>query len=396
VATLQYQTYCIQRASIRLLAKTIKGNSTAAVLKNLHSRRCVLQARINAYSERLKEVGLQYLVVLSESARSLHKVAMDAEVQDLYEEAENNPLPLDFNPVSLYPEEDEDEINTAAADLMAQRDEVGEPEHVVIWLPSRDESSTIEAQTCEMEVQHALAAKQITIIRACIGEKSILIQIKVRRGKHLGQAHKGRTWHEVNRAHATMVAAVATYKRCRAALDQLSPDIDGIHEARKTLLPIDKEDLKELKDVTFAKRVGQRRDKRAWFWGMIAEHESEEKYLEEGESTQVLQVSLTDTVLVNRVNWLRAKARWTRCIEQQTLLAMEMIWTFVGLYRRSIRWSSEREKGSLGMQSYASKQAAVWLGLARRAEAEFRLDKSLVKDLMDYAEAEEKKSVYCD
>jgi hypothetical protein len=266
-----------------LLAKTIKKNSTGAALRGLHTRRCVLQARINSYAERLKEAGLQYQLVLTPSARQSHKATRDAEADELHEEAENNPIPMDVYSSSAFTEEDDDdEINTAAADLMAQRDEVGEPENVVIWLPSRDPSSTVDAQMCEMEVQHALAVQQIVVIRSCIGEKSVLIQTKVRRGKHLGQIRKGRAWHEINKAHSTMVGAVATYKRCRTALDQLSSKVDGILEARKTLKPIEKEDLKELKDVTFSNRVGQRNDKVAWFWGMLTEHQGEAQYLEEG------------------------------------------------------------------------------------------------------------------
>lgn len=246
-------------------------------------RRCTLQARINAYALRLQEVGVQHLVVLSDQARLELKEELDQETQILFDEAEMNPVPLDLNEESVYQEEDEeDDINTAAIDLMEQRNEVGEPEHTIIWLPSRDPSATMEAQMMEMEVQHALAVQQITVIRSCIGEKSVLIQIRVRRGKNLGQLRKGQAWQDINKAHSAMVAALATYKHCRSALDRLSPNLDGIVTARQTLRPIEKEDLKELKDVTVANRVTQKNEKLAWFWGMLADHQGKQQYFEEG------------------------------------------------------------------------------------------------------------------
>jgi hypothetical protein len=246
--------------------------------------RCILQARITAYALRLKELGLQHLMVLSNDAKSMHKAERDLETKILFDEAEDNPVPLDIGDLSTYPEEyEEDEINTAAADLMDHRDVVGEPEQTVIWLPSRDPNSTMDAQMIEMETQHALAVEQITVIRSCIGEKSVLIQIRVRRDKNLGQHWKGRAWQDINKAHATMVAALATYKRCRTALDRLPSNLDGIDAARKTLRAIHKDDLKELKDVTVANRVTQKNDKIAWFWGMLAEHQGEEQYFEEGD-----------------------------------------------------------------------------------------------------------------
>jgi hypothetical protein len=70
---------------------------------------------------------------------------------------------------------------------------------------------------------------------------------------------------------------------------------------------------------------------------------------------------------------------------------MEMIWTFVGLFRRSCRWSLWKSDGSQGRQAYACKQAAMWLGLAQRAQKEFGLHQDLVDDLKKYARAEEEK-----
>jgi hypothetical protein len=52
---------------------------------------------------------------------------------------------------------------------------------------------------------------------------------------------------------------------------------------------------------------------------------------------------------------------------------MEMIWTYLGLYRRSSWWSNFKVTGSAGKRAYASKQEAVWQRLAEKAAKEFGL-----------------------
>jgi hypothetical protein len=75
---------------------------------------------------------------------------------------------------------------------------------------------------------------------------------------------------------------------------------------------------------------------------------------------------------VNRVTWLRAKARWDRCSEQKKTVEMEMIWSYLGLLRRCHDWRARRQtEQSRGMQAYAAKQEATWNGLAMRAWNEF-------------------------
>lgn len=88
------------------------------------------------------------------------------------------------------------------------------------------------------------------------------------------------------------------------------------------------------------------------------------------------------------MNWLRAKARWSRCLEQKVLVGMEMMWTFVGMYRQSCTWTRRMGRGSPGMQAYAAKQAAIWMGFAQRAAKEFSLKSNQVDDLTHFVDTE--------
>lgn len=204
----------------------------------------------------------------------------------MFNESELNPLPLDIEDELFGPMESaEDAIDTAAATLMDEHNELGEPEDTIIWLPHRDPTSSREVQTVEMEVTHAHAVEQIVVIRDCIGEKSVLITFRVRRNKTEGQSRKGRAWEDINKAHNRMVAALTTYRRCYSTLYKLPHDLDGMDEARRTLEPIDKDDIVELKDATIANRISQQNDKVAWFWGRLSANKGEAQYLEESKSS---------------------------------------------------------------------------------------------------------------
>lgn len=287
------------RADVRLLAQQVKATSTLPFIAKLHSWRCTLQARISAYSARLEILGLQDVAVFPEQKKLVHRQKCEAETQVLYNEAEANPVLLDAAESLIEPEEDDE----AGADMepMSAGGNIHEPEHTIIWLPHRDSSSSLELHRAEMEVQHAHAVEQITVIRSCIGEKSVLIQIRVRRSKKLGQHRKGRNWQDINKAHSTMVAALATYNRCRNALQQLSPNVEDMDIACKSLRPIEKDDLKELKDITEANCVGQRNDTVAWFWGQLAKDKGDEQYLTEGR--------------VNSDFWIHVVLMQLQCVE---------------------------------------------------------------------------------
>jgi hypothetical protein len=81
--------------------------------------------------------------------------------------------------------------------------------------------------------------------------------------------------------------------------------------------------------------------------------------------------------LVYRVNWLRAKARVDRWVEEETLVKHEMHWTTLWFQNQVDLWSerAKREDGDLapGHKSYAIKQQKLWNAFHRKASERFAL-----------------------
>jgi hypothetical protein len=73
---------------------------------------------------------------------------------------------------------------------------------------------------------------------------------------------------------------------------------------------------------------------------------------------------LTYLLLVYRVNWLRAKARFNRWDEELTIVRNEMVWIVEFFRHQKAKWEERAEKGKEqgkhGHAAYASKVAVMW------------------------------------
>jgi len=88
-------------------------------------------------------------------------------------------------------------------------------------------------------------------------------------------------------------------------------------------------------------------------------------------------LSLFKISLVYRVNWLRAKARVDRWLEEEVLVKHEMGWTILWFKKQAELWRerSKREGSNLppGHKSYATKQEKLWNEFHRKASGRFNL-----------------------
>ena len=80
---------------------------------------------------------------------------------------------------------------------------------------------------------------------------------------------------------------------------------------------------------------------------------------------------------VYRVNWLRAKARVDRWLEEQILVKQEMGWTILWFQNQANLWGdrSKREDQNLpfGHKSYSVKQQKLWIEFQRKVSEIFKL-----------------------
>ena len=80
------------------------------------------------------------------------------------------------------------------------------------------------------------------------------------------------------------------------------------------------------------------------------------------------------------MNWLRAKARYTRWEEEHKLVRHEMEWTVKYFQYREKEWQERRLAvtddmvGAMGLRCYASKQGRVWRTFSENAMGRFRVE----------------------
>ena len=84
--------------------------------------------------------------------------------------------------------------------------------------------------------------------------------------------------------------------------------------------------------------------------------------------------------IVYRVNWLRAKARYTQWEEEHNMVRHEMQWTIKYFWHQEGQWEQRRSAitddaiGAAGLRCYAEKQAGLWRRFAEKAKAMFWLE----------------------
>ena len=138
-------------------------------------------------------------------------------------------------------------------------------------------------------------------------------------------------------------------------------------------------DLVVVKDIAMAKRFGQGSDTLAWFWRIGPSKDSlTGEWMEECElvlfTSQLIYSCLS---LVYRVNWLRAKSRVDRWVEEEILVKNKMHWTILWFQNQVNLWSerSTRQDNSLtpGHKSYAIKQQKLWNMFREKATERFSI-----------------------
>lgn len=87
--------------------------------------------------------------------------------------------------------------------------------------------------------------------------------------------------------------------------------------------------------------------------------------------------------LVNRVHWLRARAQSQRWKEELILVGHEMDWTVRYFIHYSEVWKERISiadgMGDKGAAVYASRKKAMWMEMASKASAQFKLVNTLFK-----------------
>jgi hypothetical protein len=206
-------------------------------------------------------------------------------------------------------------------------------------------------------------------LRLALGHKSLLLRNGVR--KAAGQKGKTRAWTDVAKIENIIKKEVNAYRCAREAIKSLVGDKKLLdrYEAITT------EDLKMSGDVVEESRFGQRNDALAWFWRLdgIGQRPNDTwmqecEYLKFNRELQLLNQNKT----VYRVNWHRAKARYSRWVEEVKIVHTEIKSTVGWFSHQRTTWERRAEDAKVtvqrGHECYANKQVLMWGAMEKSAK----------------------------
>ncbi|KDQ51965.1 hypothetical protein JAAARDRAFT_139425 [Jaapia argillacea MUCL 33604] len=182
----------------------------------------------------------------------------------------------------------------------------------------------------------------------------MLLRTEVRNAK--SQKRSTWAWSSVQKAEAKVSRQVRIYQDARGALISLETSLESM---QKYLLIQDK-DLKMSGDIVEESRLGQRSETLPWLW---------RQDLVQKEDNEVMNEYMV--LSVYRVNWIRAKARWTRWKEEVELVKNEMKWVLAWFKYQEDEWRVRGNHPEYGFKVYAEKQMAMWGEFQRNARERF-------------------------
>jgi hypothetical protein len=238
------------------------------------------------------------------------------------------------------------------------------PESIILPLPSNVTSVSNRPAlksliSVERELRKGQANDALEGVRIGLANKSLLLLTDVNQSNSTKQTT--RAWASVRNAQSQILLHARGYQRAWKALQSIG--------AKNDLLLYQKLEEKHLvvvKDITNAKRYGQGSETLAWFWRIGPTKDSASgEWMEECECNRHLSFSPFKFIsLVYRVNWLKAKARVDRWLEEEILVKHEMQWTTLWFKNQANLWRDRSKRADLnlppGHKSYAAKQHKLW------------------------------------
>lgn len=250
-------------------------------------------------------------------------------------------------------------------------EEVIGPEEMVLQMPSVVQREECEKRglshlmDLEIELRTAQANDHLQHIRDELGHKCYLLKEKYKHGR-TGQAAITRSWKQLRQSGGSLEKHVKKYNTAFKALKRLGAtgSLKAVKNKHLTLPP----------DVMDPKRFGQSQDKLPWIWRTrTCPGENPSQRTEESECVLVLYGLCLIDFLVERVTWLREKARLDRSHEAITTVKDHMGNTIRFFKTMKSQWKERAERSpiSQGHRCYAYKQVYIWGSLAKRAEEKF-------------------------
>ena len=221
------------------------------------------------------------------------------------------------------------------------------------------------ARLSEIELREAQAEEALEGIRREICHKSYIYRSNVR----LASNKKGklRGYAALHAADRALRHHIRIYKQARWALSRLNAAPSILHK----FLELTEKDLQPLKSIYMPNARGQSTVSVPWIWKIAIQEGSDSTYLNECMYTMQSHNSSL-TIIVYRINWLRARAKKLRWQEEIALIPREMEWTVAFFLYKAKQWKTTADSSrTAGPRAYALRQRAMWMHFADRATSSF-------------------------
>ncbi|KAI6008061.1 hypothetical protein EDC04DRAFT_2582223, partial [Pisolithus marmoratus] len=236
-----------------------------------------------------------------------------------------------------------------------EREEVS-AELMSIWMPSSIgcgklmELGLQDLLKEEMELRIGQGNDCLDRLRTDLGNKAILYCQTFRSENSTREGT--RTKKEIQKVVSRINKHVRSYQRSGQAILRLEP-APSMEEKYPKIRP---QDLVVSKEVTEENRFQQGTSKMAWFW-MV---DGEQGPLNVGAGGMMEEFY--------RINWLNARARRDRWVEEVSLVRHEMLWTVLWFeYQKSIWEKRALHSVDAGKEAYANKQIGLWSDFSKTA-----------------------------
>ena len=219
----------------------------------------------------------------------------------------------------------------------------------------------------EARLRHAQANDAIHSMRLALGFKSAMFREQVRHAKT--QQTKTRAWDAIHSADTTVQQHARNYSMARDAYLKIKLAYEDGQELRQ----LRSEDLRVHTTILGAEQVGQRNKQLPWIWGFGHTDDQDGTWMDECRCFCIhLDFTNADSLLVDRVHWLRAKAQFQRWMEEQASIHNEAKWVPTYFHAKAEQWkvimSPSATKGDHGHEAYASQQMHSWEELCKSAK----------------------------
>ena len=277
--------------------------------------------------------------------------------------------PLNLNDENLLGEEDGDDVmesdeeyddydkqstmDEEADEDPSDNEEVGFPERMQLMMPSavhRVDAVGLGLEALmaqELDLRKGQANDALEKLRLALAHKSLLWRTKVQMANTTKK--RTRAWSDIRRARHQIEKFIRCYHRARHALINLGADEETLSRYKR----IEAAHLKVSGDIVEPSHLGQRNDSLAWFWTTGGHNQDQNSmWMQECESElAIFELGYNSepcAVLVYRVNFLRAKARFDRWDEELKTVRHEMKWCVLYFRKQKKTWMSRTNMGGDG------------------------------------------------